>query len=138
MKLSYNNSRIKFTSKVNKVELLNILNNSAIGFVVYDYVRNLGYKTGSLGTNKLFEYMSAGIPIICTDFDLWKAIVNKHNCGICVKPNDEVGLYNAVEQLLNNKDLAYKMGQNGRNAVLTEYNWGKEKNKYLEVFSSSL
>jgi glycosyltransferase involved in cell wall biosynthesis len=138
LKLNDNNSRIKFTPKVNKVELSNILNNAIIGFVVYDYVRNLGYKTGSLGTNKLFEYMLAGIPIICTDFDLWKAIVVKYNCGIIVKPNDEVDLNNAVEQLLNNKELAYKMGQNGRNAVLLEYNWGKEKNKYLEVFLSAL
>ena len=45
----------------------------------------MGYKKGTLGNNKIFEYMYYGLPIICTDFDLWKEIIDKYKCGIYVK-----------------------------------------------------
>jgi glycosyltransferase involved in cell wall biosynthesis len=134
-KLSNNNQRVNFIPKVNKAELSQFLNTVVIGFVVYDYVRNLGYKIGSLGTNKLFEYMIAGLPVICTDFDLWKNIIDKHKCGLYVEPNNENDLNNAINFLINNKEIAFKMGQNGRNAILTEYNWNNEEIKYISVFS---
>jgi glycosyltransferase involved in cell wall biosynthesis len=127
--------KINFLPKVNKFELNELLHSVIIGFVVYDYVRNLGYKIGSLGTNKLFEYMNAGLPIICTDFDLWKDIIDKHKCGLYVQPNNYEELNNAVDFLINNKEIAYNMGQNGRRAVLGEYNWNNEEKKYLNVFS---
>ncbi len=132
--LSVSNSRISFIPKVSKFELNIILNSAIIGFVLYDYVRNLGFKTGSLGTNKLFEYMLAGLPIICTDFELWKEIIDKYNCGIYVQPNNKFELENAIKFLTCNKDKAFIMGQNGRNAILNEYNWKNEEIKYLKTF----
>ena len=38
--------------------------------------------------NKMFEYMIAGLPIICSDFSLWKEIVEKNRSGICVDPGN--------------------------------------------------
>ena len=102
---------------------------------IFDYSPNLGYKTGSLGVNKFFEYMLFGLPIICTDFDLWKEIVNKYKCGICVEPRDVKQIKDAILYLINNKEEAYNMGQNGRKAVLEEYNWDTQKKVYLDLYS---
>ena len=133
LNLDFSNKTI-FLGKLNKLQLLDLFKSSIGGIVVYDYMRNLGYKTGSFGTNKIFEYMQAGLPIICTDFDLWKEIVEKHNCGICVQPNNQEQLENAINFLINNKEKAFEMGQNGKAAVLSEYNWYSQERLYLEIF----
>src|SRR5690625_6021755 len=38
---------------------------------------------------KFFEYMNAGLPIICSHFPQWKTFIDKYNCGIAVDPYDE-------------------------------------------------
>src|SRR5699024_8202143 len=37
---------------------------------------------------KFFEYMNAGIPVICSDFPVWKAYVERYECSIAVNPED--------------------------------------------------
>ena len=44
--------------------------------------------------NKMFEYMESGLPIICSDYDLWIDVIEKYNCGIYVKPGDVLGIKN--------------------------------------------
>jgi glycosyltransferase involved in cell wall biosynthesis len=36
--------------------------------------------------NKMFEYMSAGLPIITSNFPVWREIVEGNECGLCVDP----------------------------------------------------
>jgi glycosyltransferase involved in cell wall biosynthesis len=84
--------------------------------------------------NKLFEYMSASLPVIASNFPLWKEIVEKNNCGICVDPTKPEEIAKAVEYLMAHPDEAREMGKNGRKAVLEKYNWEKESEKLLEVY----
>ena len=127
-------NKLNYYGKISKLELQKFYNKSLIGFVVYDYKLNLGYKLGSYGTNKIFEYMEAGLPIICTDYILWKEIIDKYDCGICVEPNNYKQIENAIKFLISNKEKAYEMGQNGRKAILNEYNWVSQEKLYLGIF----
>lgn len=127
--------RIKFLGKLSKDKLNTLYNQCIAGYVLYDYHRNLGYNIGSFGTNKLFEYMIAGLPVICTDFELWKNIIDKYDCGIYVEPGKADQLENAISFLTSNKQKAYEMGQNAINAVVKEYNWLEQEKIYLNVFS---
>lgn len=88
--------------------------------------------------NKLFEYMSAGIPVIASNFPLWKEIIEKNNCGICVNPLDPKEIADAIKYLLEHPQEAKKMGENGRKAVLEKYNWDKESEKLLYVYEKIL
>ncbi|RPI66165.1 MAG: glycosyltransferase, partial [Geobacteraceae bacterium] len=96
-------SRISCLDRLSQVELAKFYNRSIAGIVVYDYKLNLGNRLGSYGTNKIFEYMEAGLPIICTDYDLWKDIVDRYKCGICVKPGDIAGLRQAMCTIMEDK-----------------------------------
>ena len=127
-------SKFKFHGRLAFNKVPEFYNNSTIGYVVYDYKLNLGHKLGSYGTNKIFEYMEAGLPIICTDYILWKEIIDKYDCGICVEPNNYKQIENAIKFLISNKEKAYEMGQNGRKAILNEYNWVSQEKLYLGIF----
>ena len=131
-------SRISCLGRLSQVELAKFYDRSIAGIVVYDYKLNLGYRLGSYGTNKIFEYMEAGLPIICTDYDLWKDIVDRYKCGICVKPGDVPGLRQAMHSIMADKKAAFQMGINGRRAVEKEFNWSSEEAKYCKMFSDIL
>jgi glycosyltransferase involved in cell wall biosynthesis len=126
--------QIEFVGRLNQNELANFYSNSIAGLVIYDYKLNLGNKVGSYGTNKLFEYMESGIPIICTDYDLWRDIVDRYKCGIYVKPGDTYALKNAMIKIINDKKSSFEMGQNGRHAVETEFNWKFTEKDYINLY----
>lgn len=84
--------------------------------------------------NKLFEYMAAGIPIICSNFPLWKEIIGNVGCGICVEPGNARQIAAAIDTIYNDQDAAMKMGRRGRDAVSSKYNWTAEAEKLLHLY----
>jgi glycosyltransferase involved in cell wall biosynthesis len=129
-----NGHKVTFLGRLSRQRLYEFYRSVTIGVVVYDYKLNLGWKLGSYGTNKIFEYMEAGLPFICTDYTLWEEIALGYNCGLCVSPGKPEEISAAITYLLEDKARAYKMGQNGRKAVLDMFNWNSEEKKYISLF----
>lgn len=73
--------------------------------------------------NKLFEYMSAGLPVIASDFPLWRQIVEEADCGILVNPEQPAEIGRAIQHLIGHPQEAEQMGERGRRAVEEKYNW---------------
>ncbi len=128
-------SRVIFKNWLNKKELQKEISGSIAGLAVLDYSPVCCGKEGQLGSNKIFEYMLSGIPIICTDFILWKnLIVDKYQCGICVPPHDSKAIFNAMKYIIDHPEEAVKMGERGRIAVIEEFNWGKYEQTFLKIY----
>ena len=79
--------------------------------------------------------MSAGLPIITSNFPLWKEIVEGNNCGICVNPLEPKEIAEAIEYIISHPKVAEQMGQNGKKSVLEKYNWRVEEKKMFEVYN---
>ncbi|MDC3364885.1 glycosyltransferase family 4 protein [Pseudomonadales bacterium] len=88
--------------------------------------------------NKLFEYMSAGVPIISSNFPLWKEVVEGNDCGLCVDPSKPADIANAINSLVQNPQRAREMGLNGKKAVEEYYNWAEEEKKLFAFYGSLL
>ncbi|MDR7073173.1 glycosyltransferase family 4 protein [Fictibacillus barbaricus] len=83
---------------------------------------------------KLFEYMSAGLPVIASNFPLWEEIVSANECGICVDPLNIEEIAKAIQTILDNPEKAAEMGKNGRRAIEEKYNWEKESERLIELY----
>jgi len=129
-------NKLSYIGRINWADLSEFYKKARIGIVVIDYKMNLGGKRGTYAVNKIFEYMEAALPIICSDYELWKEIVDEFKCGFYVEPGNVVQIREAIAYLINNPEKAYQMGQNGRKAILEEYNWANEEKKYVKLFNS--
>ncbi|MBU2863001.1 glycosyltransferase family 4 protein [Reinekea forsetii] len=84
---------------------------------------------------KMFEYMAAGIPVIASNFPLWKEIIDSNECGYCVDPFDVDEIASKIDSLARSPDLAKRMGENGQRAVVEKYNWNIEEKKLILLYS---
>ncbi|MBE0492616.1 MAG: glycosyltransferase family 4 protein [Sulfurospirillum sp.] len=115
-------------------EVANVMSQSKAGIVTFHPLPN----HIDAQPNKMFEYMSAGLPIITSNFPLWKKIVEGNNCGICVNPLEPKEIAAAIDYIITHPKEAEEMGQNGKRAVVEKYNWHVEEKKLFEVYGNLL
>ena len=108
----------------------NLLSRATVGLVVLHPIPN--YLDAF--PIKMFEYMAAGLPVIASNFPLWKKIVEDNGCGICVNPNDSKAIAQAIQFIFDNPEKAKEMGQRGREAVQSSLNWEQEEKKLLKAY----
>jgi glycosyltransferase involved in cell wall biosynthesis len=122
-----------------------------LGFVDRDGVRAvLGRSIAGLVTfhplpnhidaqpNKMFEYMSASIPVIASDFPLWRSIIEGNDCGLLVDPLKPHEIAKAIDTLASHPGMAHRMGENGRKTIKERYNWQIEEQKLLAFYETIL
>ncbi|MBN2293390.1 MAG: glycosyltransferase family 4 protein [Pirellulales bacterium] len=83
---------------------------------------------------KMFEYMALGLPVVVSDFPLYRQVVESTGCGLCVDSKDPKAIAAAFAQLLNNPEEAQAMGRRGRRAVVERYRWSEEAKKLLDLY----
>lgn len=127
--------QVEFIDGFERKRLPEILGSCTISNVARD-LKNSKSPNGSLGILKIFESMEAGLPLILPDLPVYRQMVEKYNCGVLVDINDSSSIEKGIRYLTDNKELAYRMGQNGRNAVLSEYSWDHLSGLYLAKISS--
>lgn len=84
---------------------------------------------------KMFEYMALGLPVIVSDFPLYRAVIDKVNCGLLVDPLNPQAIAAAVQWMLEHPEEATAMGERGREATRTEYNWTTEAQKLAGFYA---
>ena len=111
-----------------------VLASARVGVHVVHPIDN--YKEGY--PTKVFEYMAAGVPVVVSDFPLFREIVERTGAGLTVDPMDPKAIASAVRWLLENPDEAEKMGKRGREVVLKKYNWEREAQRLIGLYQRLL
>jgi hypothetical protein len=83
---------------------------------------------------KMFEYMSAELPVIASDFPLWRQILLETGAGICVDPQSPVAIAEAIVRVMHNPGEGARMGKAGREGVLGKYNWENEAKTLIRLY----
>ena len=122
---------VKFIGRISRKEVNDLYGSARAGIVIYQPAEN-HYEAQPV---KMFEYMAAGLPVIASNFPLWKKIIEETGCGICVDPKDPKAVRKACLELLNNPQKGQEMGKKGRQAVILKYSWNSEEKKLLDLYS---
>lgn len=127
-------SRVDFLGWQDRNQVGTLLQNLRVGLVTLHPVPNYveSYPV------KMFEYMAAGVPVVASDFPLWRSIVNEARCGIVVDPLNPRAIADAINYLVNHPSEAADMGVAGRKAVMERFNWENEEKKLLSMYSQLL
>lgn len=127
-------ANVKFIAWVPYEEKERLSSQASMGVITYlPYSNNT-----SCLPNKLFDYMLVGLPVIASDFPLYRQIVEPNRCGILVDPSKPDQIARAMEYLIERPQEAREMGERGRKAVLEEYNWEKESERLLQIYDAVL
>lgn len=122
--------KVDFKGFLNRAEIKNTLQQSMAGLVtlhpIINYIDALPVK--------MFEYMAAGIPVIASDFPLWRSIVSESHCGTVVDPLNPKAIAAAITFYIEHPHIAKEQGANGKNAIRTKYNWNVEKEKLFQFY----
>jgi len=127
-------ANVKFVAWVPYEEKERLSSQASMGVITYlPYSNNT-----SCLPNKLFDYMLVGLPVIASDFPLYRQIVEPNRCGILVDPSKPDQIARAMQRLIERPQEAREMGERGRKAVLEEYNWEKESERLLQIYDAVL
>ena len=87
--------------------------------------------------NKLFDSLSAELPIIVNSEGWTKSLVNKHQCGVYYKYGDFNSFENAINKLLI-KDNLKLFSKNARKLALNQYDKSILCQKVCDVIESNI
>lgn len=126
--------QVDFLGWVNRARVAEILGNVLAGLVLFLPAPNHMYAY----PNKMFEYMSASLPVIASDFPLWRRIVDSAGCGLLVNPQDSQAIADAMRWILEHPVEAEAMGKRGRQTIEKYYNWNTEADKLVTLYKKLL
>jgi glycosyltransferase involved in cell wall biosynthesis len=122
---------VEFLGQLSRSELQGELQQSQVGVVLFHPEPNHVESQ----PNKLYEYMEAGLPVLASNFDMWKRFIEINNIGTVTNPLDPKQIAFSIIQIMANYNKFQRMGINGNRLVNQKYNWDVEKLKLVDIYT---
>lgn len=126
--------KVKFFDKMPWKELMRFTKTADVGLCL-EKDTNLNYRFCL--PNKMFDYISAGIPVITGNLPEVAGIINKYNCGLIIPEITPEEISRAISILKNDSVLLNKLRQNAVNAS-GDLSWEVESEKVKRFYSKIL
>ncbi|MDD5015724.1 MAG: glycosyltransferase family 4 protein [Atribacterota bacterium] len=125
---------VNYCGVLGRSEAMGILQKAKVALIIYSPALN----HFEVRSNRLFEAMASGVPVVTSNFPLWRELVEGVSCGLCVDPLNPQEIAKAIEYIIDHPVEARQMGENGRKVILHRYNWEIESEKLLELYQGIL
>lgn len=124
--------QVDYLGVVDRKQMSDVLESSFAGLVTFLPAPN----HVEAQPQKVFEYMSASVPVIGSDFELWRTVIADTGAGLCVDPTDPVAIANACRALMDHPEWVTEMGRRGAELVSSDLNWEHESVKLVDLYKS--
>jgi glycosyltransferase involved in cell wall biosynthesis len=84
---------------------------------------------------KIFDYMSCGLPVVCSKIGDWGEVISKHHCGFALKV-DTTDEYSRALSSLADKETWSRMSKNALKAIQEYYNWEMTLGPIADAFDN--
>lgn len=92
--------------------------------------------TDNTSPNKLFHFMYFNKPVIASNCNYIKEIVEEENCGLIYTYDKVEEFAQHILTLYANKKMRKDMGKNGGDAISNKYNWEKTASAMIEKYKT--
>lgn len=127
-------ARMRFIPTVALAELPSYTASADIGVQPIENTCLNHYTTDS---NKLFEYVQAGLPVIASDLPEIRHVVRAHDLGLLVPPGDSAALAAALRELVANQDMREYYAAQSRKAAAF-LSWESQEQDLLALYERVL
>jgi len=124
-------SHLRFLGRLEYHDSLELIRQSNVVLALYDPAWPINVMASS---NKVFEAMAAGRPVITNEETTMARIVREEDCGCLVPYGDPRALQKAIRALQVDPGLRDRLGANGFLAFRKKYNWGIMNVRLLELY----
>jgi glycosyltransferase involved in cell wall biosynthesis len=118
-------ARVEFVGAISRhANLLALSDACDIGLALMPLeTRDVNMRSMAGASNKAFEYLACGLPMLVSDRPEWRAMFVDPGYARSCDPEDAESIADALQWYLRNPDRARAMGEDGRQRVLSEWNY---------------
>ena len=82
---------------------------------------------------KFYEYLHAGLPLLCSDLPEWRAFIERHGCGVVVDPHDTRAVVAALRRWRSDPAL-YRRHARAARAAAAQYQWSAMERRLVDLY----
>jgi glycosyltransferase involved in cell wall biosynthesis len=124
---------VLFLAPVKKTDLASITAGFDCGLQILANIPEFYYGTSP---NKFFDYLAAGIPVLC-NYPGWLAeLIAENRCGVAIPPANPGAFADALCHLQDDPALAIEYGRNARRLAEDKFNRGTLSKNFVNIIES--
>ena len=135
-KLQYKilDKRIKIIGKIKIEKVFKLMQRASIGVLLNEKI----FDYDNAVPNKLFEYLSLGLPIVASNFGIWKNIIEKYQIGELCDPNSLDEIDASIKKVFSNYSYYIDNYIKNFEDIKKKFLWNKKKNVLIQLYNNLL
>jgi len=118
----------------NRKELLEWCTRSDLGLALMPLqTSDFNERTMAGASNKVFDYLSHGVPVLVSDCEAWRSMFVGAGYGLACVPDDPCSIASALRWLFEHREQGREMGERGRQRIAKEWNYETQFAEPLEA-----